>query len=100
MRFSPRLYQQQALTRMIANPHQLIALRMGSGKTAIALLAAQEFLNVEGDTKRVLIVAPKRVAELVWHTEAKKWDQTKDLKIVRVLGSRDQRIAADRKSVV
>ena len=94
MRFSPRLYQQQALTRMIANPHQLIALRMGSGKTAIALLAAQEFLNVEGDTKRVLIVAPKRVAELVWHTEAKKWDQTKDLKIVRVLGSRDQRIAA------
>lgn len=93
MNFYPRPYQTVALQRMLSNDAQLLALRMGTGKTAVTLLAIDHFLK-QGTIKKVLIVAPKRVAELVWHTEAAKWDQTKGLKVQRVLGSLKQRLEA------
>lgn len=43
---------------------------------------------------RVLVIAPKRVAEDTWTTEAEKWDHLKDLKISRVIGTRGQRLKA------
>lgn len=47
---------------------------------------------------RVLIIAPKRVAEDTWTTEADKWDHLRGvLKISRVIGSREKRVAALRK---
>ena len=41
--------------------------------------------------KKVLVIAPKRVAESTWATEADKWDHTRFLTISKVLGSRAQR---------
>lgn len=89
MKFSPRPYQQVAIDRMVKRRCQLMALRMGTGKTAITLTAIQQF-----DHKRILVVAPKRVTELVWHAEALKWDHTLHLKIERVLGTATQRLKA------
>ena len=43
---------------------------------------------------RVLVIAPKRVAEDTWSREHAKWDHLRDLRISRVLGSRKQREAA------
>lgn len=43
---------------------------------------------------RVLIIAPKRVAEDTWTREAEKWDHLSGLKISRVIGSREKRLAA------
>lgn len=43
---------------------------------------------------RVLVIAPKRVAEDTWTTEAEKWDHLKGLKVSRVIGSGRQRKAA------
>ena len=40
---------------------------------------------------RVLVIAPKRVAEDTWTTEADKWDHLRHLKISRVLGSKKDR---------
>jgi len=94
MIFYPRPYQTIALERMLANDFQLLALRMGTGKTVVTLLAIDELLNRRKEITKTLIVAPKRVAELVWHTEATKWEQTKGLKIQRVLGQLKQRLAA------
>ena len=42
----------------------------------------------------VLVIAPKRVAEDTWTTEAGKWDHLQDLKISRLIGSREKRLAA------
>jgi SNF2 family DNA or RNA helicase len=89
MKFSPRPYQQTAIDRMVERRCQLLALRMGTGKTAVTLTAIQQFKY-----KQALVVAPKRVAELVWHAEALKWDHTTHLKIERVLGTPAQRIDA------
>lgn len=44
--------------------------------------------------RKVLIIAPKKVAEATWQAEAAKWDHLKLLRIVTVLGTKQQRIRA------
>lgn len=57
--------------------------------TAVNELMYERFL-----VSRVLVIAPKRVAEDTWTTEAEKWDHLNHLKISRVLGSQKERAAA------
>jgi SNF2 family DNA or RNA helicase len=73
---------------MLDEPYQLIALRMGAGKT-VATLTAVEQLGM-----KTLVVAPKRVAELVWHTEAGKWDHLSSLIVSKLLGPIAARLEA------
>lgn len=40
---------------------------------------------------RVLVIAPKRVAEDTWSRETEKWDHLKHLKISKILGTQQQR---------
>ena len=93
MNFSPRPYQEVAIKRMVDSPYQLLALRMGAGKTAATLMAVDQLMQA-GSITKTLVVAPKRVTELVWHTEAAKWDQLAHLRVQKVIGSLNQRIAA------
>ena len=46
------------------------------------------------DIERVLVIAPKRVAEDTWSTECEKWDHLNNLRISKILGSLKQRQAA------
>lgn len=94
MIYSPRVYQQISIDRVLANPYQLLALRMGGGKSVIMLSAIAELMFNRFEVQKVLVVAPLRVAELVWHTEAAKWDHTKGLRVQRVLGTAKERMAA------
>jgi SNF2 family DNA or RNA helicase len=41
---------------------------------------------------KTLVVAPKRVAEMVWHREAAKWDHLARMRVAKVLGTKDQRM--------
>jgi SNF2 family DNA or RNA helicase len=93
MRFSPRHAQQVTIDRMVEQPYQLIALRMGGGKTVATLTAADLLMHDRFEISKVLVVAPKRVAELVWHTEAAKWDHLSGLKVSKILGSERERMA-------
>ena len=43
---------------------------------------------------RVLVIAPKRVAEDTWSREAEKWDHLQGLRVSKVIGSQRQRIQA------
>lgn len=43
---------------------------------------------------RVLVIAPKKVAEGTWSWESEKWDHLKDLRISKILGTEAQRTAA------
>ena len=45
-------------------------------------------------TSKVLVIAPKKVAEATWSKEAAKWDHLKHLKCLTVLGSTARRIRA------
>lgn len=53
----------------------------GLGKTSI-VLAALKILKAEGIVGKTLVVAPLRVAHLVWPAEARKWTDFHGLKVV------------------
>ena len=88
MKYLARSAQAVTTQRMLEEPYQLIALRMGAGKT-VATLTAVEQMGM-----KTLVVAPKRVAELVWHTEAGKWDHLSNLTLSKLLGPIAARLEA------
>jgi SNF2 family DNA or RNA helicase len=73
MKFIPHEYQQTAIERLLKNDHYGLFLDMGLGKTIITLTAIQELID-DFAISRVLIIAPKTVAESTWQDEARKWD--------------------------
>lgn len=64
-------YQKRIASHIARQKRCIISVDMGLGKTA-AVLAFLEWRR----PKTCLIVAPKRVAENNWHTEAQKWGYT------------------------
>ena len=94
MKFSPHKYQQHCIDKIIAVKKLGLFLDMGLGKTVITLSAIKELKYYRFLVRKVLIIAPKKVAEATWSTEADKWEHTKDLKISSVLGSEKKRISA------
>lgn len=66
---------------------------MGGGKTAAALTAFEE-LKHDGYARELFVLAPKRVAQLVWGAETRQWAHLSRLKVVFVGGSAAQREAA------
>ena len=63
--------QRRAIAVMLSQPKAYLALSMGLGKTVSALTAILDLKNNSVDVK-VLVVAPKRVAETVWAQELAK----------------------------
>lgn len=86
-------YQKNLIEQAKTIPSLGLFLPPGLGKTATTLTIIAE--QLKGKT---LIVAPKRVAETVWDTEAKKWEHLQHLKIAKILGSPAQRLTALRSS--
>lgn len=85
MRFCPRSYQTECIERIKSQPKVGLWLAMGMGKTVITLTAIKDLLE-DLAISRVLVIAPKTVAETVWTTEAQKWDHLTGLRVERVLG--------------
>lgn len=91
--FNARSYQKFAIQKIIHTPAVCLMLDMGMGKTVATLTAIQELMYNYFDVRRVLVIAPLRVAQTTWLDEGAIW-QHLDLKIIPVLGSLDKRIAA------
>lgn len=71
----------------------------GLGKTGTALMGL-EILRLTGSNFfPALVLAPKRVADVVWTAERDKWDVFQDLSVVKVMGEQEIRLAALRRSV-
>ena len=66
---------------------------MGAGKTA-AVLTAIDIALIAGTARKVLIIAPLRVARDVWAAEAAKWPHLSDMRIQPIVGTKDERVAA------
>lgn len=92
--FIPHLYQQYCIDRICADPAIGLFLDCGLGKTAITLSAIKRLKYEMWCVKKVLIIAPKKVAESTWNREASKWKDLNCLRLVHVLGSAAQRKAA------
>ena len=94
MIFNPYPYQQYCIDSIIYNRAVGLFLDMGLGKTVITLTAIHDLRYNRWEVAKPLIVAPKKVAEATWNTEAQKWDHLKKMRIVPVLGTLQQRLRA------
>ncbi len=94
VRFLPHDYQKVAIDFALQNQSSGLFLDMGLGKTVITLTVIEELKNNYLEELKVLVIAPKRVAEDTWTTEYEKWDHLKNLKVVKVIGNSKQRKAA------
>ena len=87
MIFKPHPYQQYCIDKVLQKPAIGLFLDMGLGKTSITLSAISELKYGRFEVQRVLVIAPKKVAEATWQREAAKWDNLKHLRFSTVLGS-------------
>lgn len=86
-----RPYQANELLPLLReNPFFLCAVDMGLGKTVTVLSHIQELLAA-GKARRVLIIAPLRVAVQTWPTEIAEWSHTWWMKHTLIRGTEDQR---------
>lgn len=63
MRYVPHDYQAYACKKIIELPEAGLFLDMGLGKTVTTLTAINELMYDRFQVSRVLVIAPKRVAE-------------------------------------
>lgn len=90
MFYNPRPHQIKAAEFLRQNPRCCLFLDMGLGKTVVTLTRVKELLD-DFAVNRVLVIAPKRVAEDTWTREKDKWEHLRELTISSVLGSAKQR---------
>ncbi len=93
MKYKPHDYQAYATEFIVDNPVSAILLDMGLGKTAITLDAISQLLDA-GEVKKVLIVAPLRVARNTWSSEILKWDNFRHLTYSKIIGTPSERMKA------
>lgn len=94
MIFRPHAYQEHCINKIIEIKKLGLFLDMGLGKTVTTLTAIRELKYNRFEVRRVLVIAPKKVAEGTWMREKDKWDHTRILRVSPVLGSQAKRIRA------
>ena len=88
-------YQKKLLDELyVENDYNgAIFMDMGLGKTITALKAVEDMLYYAPEYK-ILIVAPKRVAETTWSDELARWRDFNEIYYTKVLGTQKQRLEA------
>ena len=99
MRFVPHEYQTYATHFIVKHREAALLLDMGLGKTVITLTAIDVLVRDSFEVRRVLVIAPLRVARDTWPAEIKKWEHLSGLTYAVVVGTEDERRAALRQRV-
>jgi len=90
--FVPRSYQPAGVEHILDVQRCALWWPMGLGKSVVTLTAIGD-LTDRMEASRVLIVAPLRVAKLVWSQEAHRWDHLNHLRVQLIRGTPDERRA-------
>lgn len=90
MIYRPYEYQKQAIQWILDKSCCTLFMDMGLGKSSITLTAIQMLID-DCEISKVLVVAPKKVAETTWTTEAEKWNHLRNLRVAKVMGTEKQR---------
>lgn len=94
MKYEPHNYQQFATDFILEHPISCLMLDMGLGKTVITLTALWQLALDSFDVSRILVIAPKRVAEDTWPKELSKWEHLSGLDATLVMGTQAEREVA------
>lgn len=94
MKYKPHEYQEYAKEFIIGRKVSALFLDCGLGKTVITLTAVWELLLDYFEVRKVLVIAPLRVARDTWPGEVEKWEHLNVIEMSAVLGSEEERVAA------
>ncbi len=94
--FTPRPYQHLINSFILDHARCNVFSSMGTGKTG-ATIHAFDTLRLFGEAKRLLVIAPKRVAKNTWPREVAKWKESfGHLSVATIIGNETQRMAGAR----
>ena len=94
MRYDAHDYQKYATQFILTHPIAAVFLEMGLGKSVITLTALFDLCLDQFLIRKVLVIAPLRVARDTWPSEIKKWDHLDGLLYSVVVGTEAERRAA------
>ena len=94
--FTPYPHQRAGIEWITERPACALLWGMGTGKTVTTLTAVDQLLHDYMEDGPTLVIAPKRVAENTWSKEAEKWPHLRHLRVVKIMGTAKQRLAAVR----
>ena len=97
MKYVPHEYQRFATDFIVTHPTAAIFLDMGMGKSSITLTAIERLMYQEFEVRKVLIIAPLRVAKNTWPAEIQKWDHLNGLTWSVIIGTQQERMEALRR---
>lgn len=102
MHFVPMKKQKEAMRFLLQNPRSGLFMRMGTGKTITTLSVIQILMYQLAMLRRVLLIAPLRVAEMTWADEIAKWAHTRGLTYSFIHGTEKGRdlVAAKNSDIV
>ena len=98
MRYRPHDYQTYATRFIEEHPVSALILGMGLGKSVITLTAIEHLMHDSFEVRKVLVIAPLRVAASTWPDEIRRWDHLSSLTFSVAVGTRDERMAALRRN--
>jgi len=79
-------YQNHAVDFIKSKRNCALWVDMGLGKTVSTLTAFND-LKESFDARKMLVIAPKRVARKVWSDEVRSWKHLSHLRVSRIVGS-------------
>ncbi len=91
MIYNPHDYQKYATEFILAHPIAAVILQMGLGKTVCTLDAINQLMYDRFEVRKVLVIAPLRVAKVTWSDEIKKWDNLSHLRYSIAVGTEKER---------
>ena len=94
VRYKAHDYQNYATEFILEHPVSAVFLEMGLGKSVITLTALFELCLDRFLIRKVLVIAPLRVARDTWPSEIRKWDHLKGLTYSVVVGTESERKSA------
>ena len=98
MQYKAHEYQKFATQFILANPISAVFLEMGLGKSVITLTALFDLCLDQFLIRKVLVIAPLRVARDTWPLEIEKWNHLDGLTYSVAIGSEAERKSALTKS--
>lgn len=94
MKYNPHNYQTYATDFILNHPVSAVFLDMGLGKSVITLTALYELCLDSFEVRKVLVIAPLRVARDTWPSEIEKWNHLNGLKYSVAVGTENERRTA------
>jgi len=91
MKYNPHDYQTYAANFILDHPISAIFLDMGLGKSVITLTSIFDLCLDSFRIRKVLVIAPLRVARDTWPMEIEKWDHLKGLTYSVAIGTEQER---------